>query len=300
MRGTEACILLTSTDGPEHDQPIFVRHLDAVNYRQFLRDRAVPDPARVYESKHGRWVYSRGFLEGINRQRGRRFGHFGPFGGDEQQRLSDLTRENGLKAARRNSEVQKLAGPLTDARSVVLIHGAHLVEAGIIEQEEVDVHEGLEVSGAENARLVRALYDQLEKWEDMDEVGRKDWRPLMLCDLLSGSNGTKRRLAIEQQRTRRQELKQVSRSGDSGGEEARKLQPVDVPAAQQQIDRDEELVIALSRPDDSEIPSYEDVVFADATASAIAGAQDEADIDNISHVEPDYDADAQPYELTRA
>lgn len=66
MRGTTQCVLLTGRDGPEHDQPIFVRHLDATNYRKFLPDHVAPSPDDVYRSKNGRWRYSTAMMKSIN------------------------------------------------------------------------------------------------------------------------------------------------------------------------------------------------------------------------------------------
>ncbi|KAL2421835.1 hypothetical protein ABEF95_008399 [Exophiala dermatitidis] len=57
MRGDEAV-----KDDPDADLPQFVRHLDTLNYRSYMSDRAAPSGDAIYDSKRGYWRYTREFL----------------------------------------------------------------------------------------------------------------------------------------------------------------------------------------------------------------------------------------------
>jgi hypothetical protein len=58
LRGDEAV-----SSNPQGDDPILVRHLDTVNYSHLLGfAHSFPTPSQVYNSKLGRWQYSRSFL----------------------------------------------------------------------------------------------------------------------------------------------------------------------------------------------------------------------------------------------
>ncbi|KAK5089762.1 hypothetical protein LTR24_005923 [Lithohypha guttulata] len=192
MRGTEECILLTGRDGPQHDKPPFVRHLDAVNYRQYMDESTAPSPASVYQSKHGRWVYSRVFLKTLNRDRYTSFtSHEPPKGVVDGPKLFDLTKKGGLKAARRNYELSLL--PRQGPRGEVGRLAARLYEAGLMDVKDIDGWSELlwpEFGTLE--RLRDRLYEQLEEWEELDTEARKGWQPQTFSELLPGSNAKRR------------------------------------------------------------------------------------------------------------
>lgn len=185
MRGTEECILLTGRDGPQHDEPMFVRHLDAINYRKYMSEEAVPSPASVYQSKHGRWTYSRGFLECVNQDRFS--SRLMPPTGIDKTALFDMTRENGLKAARSNLEMRW--APRRGARADIFRLAAHFYESGIMEERDMCGYEQLHRNKRGDLETLRdRMYEQLEKWEGMDEEARKSWTPMKFSDLLPKSN----------------------------------------------------------------------------------------------------------------
>ena len=61
-------------DDLEADNPIYVRHLDTVNYRRFndYLGGAAPSGNEVYQSKRGYWMYSRDFLLSFGERLSRR------------------------------------------------------------------------------------------------------------------------------------------------------------------------------------------------------------------------------------
>lgn len=192
MRGTEACILLTGRDGSEHDKPTFVRHLDAVNYRQHMNESTAPSPASVYQSKHGRWVYSRSFLKAVNRDRFASVSSPEPsYGVVDGQKLFDLTRKDGLKAARRNYEFSLL--PDQGPRAEIWRLAAQLHEAGSIRAEDIDGYNELYwADAADVERLRDKLFEQLAQWEGMDTETREGWQPQTFSALLPDSHARRR------------------------------------------------------------------------------------------------------------
>lgn len=193
MRGTEECILLTGRDGPQHDKPTFVRHLDAVNYRQYMGESTAPSPASVYQSKHGRWVYTRAFLKALNRDRDTSStSREPPQGVVDGPKLFDLTRKGGLRAARRSYETSLL--PRQGPRGEVGGLAARLYEAGLMDVKDIDGYSELywtEIDDLE--RLRDRLNEQLEEWEEWDAEARKGWQPQTFSELLPGSNAKRRR-----------------------------------------------------------------------------------------------------------
>lgn len=184
MRGTEECILLTGRDGPQHDKPMFVRHLDAVNYRKYMSEGTAPSPASVYQSKHGRWVYSQEFLKALNRDR---FAHWvPPPEGFDRDTLFDVTRLHGLKAARKNIDLN-WSGCYGDQANIFRL-AAQFHEAGLMNGEDISNYRKLYWSDTEGStRVYNRLYEQLVAWEDMDEETSKTWRPETFSDLLPKS-----------------------------------------------------------------------------------------------------------------
>ncbi|ETI22441.1 hypothetical protein G647_06516 [Cladophialophora carrionii CBS 160.54] len=57
MRGDDAV-----RDDPDADVPQLVRHLDTVNYQNYMAPSAAPSPDAVFASKTGYWRYSRDFM----------------------------------------------------------------------------------------------------------------------------------------------------------------------------------------------------------------------------------------------
>jgi len=184
MRGTEECILLTGRDGSQHDGPVFVRHLDAVNYRKYMSEGTAPSPASVYQSKHGRWVYSREFLKALNRHSFA--SHIPPSEGSAPGALFEMTKENGLKAARRNIDLRGISREGSQANIFRL--AAQFCEAGLMDEDDITGYRELHWDDTEGLeRLYNSLYDQLMAWEDMDEEARKTLRPETFSDLLPES-----------------------------------------------------------------------------------------------------------------
>jgi len=179
MRGTENCILLTGKDNRQHDERIFVRHLDTVNYRKYMRAETAPSPASVYQSKQGRWVYSRPFLEAFSRLVTT---SCVPESIDRGQ-LFELTSEGALKAARRNFDTRWLLGGGSSAAIGTL--AAQLCEAGLMEEEDIDRYKHLYYNnpGGHETLKIR-MFEQLEKWQEMDEEARAAWQPQKFSDLL--------------------------------------------------------------------------------------------------------------------
>ena len=58
MRGDH----VDSDHGAIADAQLFVRHLDTVNYKNYMHESSAPTPEAVFASKNGYWRYSRGFL----------------------------------------------------------------------------------------------------------------------------------------------------------------------------------------------------------------------------------------------
>lgn len=116
MRGPDACAALGGNED-SHDARIFVRHLDAVNYRALIGELASPMPEDVYKSKHGYWRYKMIFL-GCNafwRRRGARLKDGtmttaevepGPPAGVTADDLFAMTSEGALPGARRNKDLE--------------------------------------------------------------------------------------------------------------------------------------------------------------------------------------------------
>ncbi|EXJ58593.1 hypothetical protein A1O7_06020 [Cladophialophora yegresii CBS 114405] len=57
MRGDDAV-----RDDPDADLPQLVRHLDTINYQNYMAQSSAPSPDIVFASKTGYWRYSRGFM----------------------------------------------------------------------------------------------------------------------------------------------------------------------------------------------------------------------------------------------
>ncbi|OCT51580.1 hypothetical protein CLCR_08092 [Cladophialophora carrionii] len=57
MRGDDAV-----RDDPDADVPQLVRHLDTINYQNYMAPSAAPSPDAVFASKTGYWRYSRDFM----------------------------------------------------------------------------------------------------------------------------------------------------------------------------------------------------------------------------------------------
>ncbi|KIW67133.1 hypothetical protein PV04_06405 [Phialophora macrospora] len=57
MRGDDAV-----RGDPDADIPQLVRHLDTINYKNYMVESAAPSPETVFASKRGYWRYSRAFL----------------------------------------------------------------------------------------------------------------------------------------------------------------------------------------------------------------------------------------------
>jgi len=90
MRGNEAV-----KGDADADLPQLVRHLDTINYRRYMDERAAPSPEAVYASKMGYWRYTRPFLLSMRSR-------------CQNVRVSESvmssTREGGLKFARTNAD----------------------------------------------------------------------------------------------------------------------------------------------------------------------------------------------------
>ncbi|KAL6242940.1 hypothetical protein RBB50_010040 [Rhinocladiella similis] len=92
MRGDEAV-----KDDPDADLPQFVRHLDTVNYRAYLDEKAAPSGDGVYDSKRGYWRYNKEFLLKI-RLRCQQVPK------PQQLAILNQTDNGGLRFARTNTE----------------------------------------------------------------------------------------------------------------------------------------------------------------------------------------------------
>lgn len=186
MRGTEACIRLTGSDGPEHDQPIFVRHLDTINYRKYMSERSSPSGDSVYQSKHGRWTYSRHFLLRVDRCAGtkNRAQVFPLPTGVDVKTLFLLNMEIGLPGARTNSSphFRRPLGPC----DTILRYGAQLQNAGLLDQECLNWLL-LSPDSSSNGMMILKdrLFSYLSTWENLPEELQLNWRPPSFWDLAS-------------------------------------------------------------------------------------------------------------------
>ena len=188
MRGTQACIHFTGSDGPEHDRPIFVRHLDAVNYRRFLVGNQEPTGPQVYDSKQGRWTYSREFLKRANYEgySSRRQTNMPLADHANRDSYAAITRENGLKFARINyDEFQSLnVSSLNRSSRKILQWSSHLIEAGLMDVEDRE-KTWKHYKNVDMAAVWNDLWDQLEHWYDLDDVAKQScWAPTTLFVLL--------------------------------------------------------------------------------------------------------------------
>lgn len=186
MRGTEACVRLTGSDGPEHDRPIFVRHLDTINYRKYMSERSSPSGDSVYQSKHGRWTYSREFLMRVDRCAGTedRAKVFPLPSGTDVKTLFLLNMEIGLPGARTNSSphFRRSLGPC----DTILRYGAQLHNAGLVDQECLDwLLSSPHASSTEMVNLKDRLFSYLGTWENLPEELQVNWRPPSFWDLAS-------------------------------------------------------------------------------------------------------------------
>lgn len=248
MRGTEECILLTGRDGPEHDEPVFVRHLDAVNYRKYMGERIAPSPASVYQSKHGRWVYSRDFLEALHRDRFASRSRFTPPAGIDRETLFEMTKKNGLVAARTNHEIKRLPGRGDQANIFRL--AAQFYEAGLMNEEDIDSYRELFWNKSEDVRkLYDKLYEELILWEEMDEEFRKTWQPETFADLLAQSNAK-----------RKEERQEEAEAEDNGSGSGSSRDHIWQAGSSKNIAGREPSAEVTSPA----IPSYEAVINADA------------------------------------
>lgn len=202
MRGTEACILLTARDGPDHDKPIFVRHLDAVNYRQVMHDGTAPTPDQVYQSKNGRWTYSLEFLKSVGKQILTSTGGLPPPSWSDSDYFFDLTSANGLEMARRNRELRFLPSPsisfLDSPRSSLIRLAAQLYEAGLMNQYELHHVANYHWSSFTNiSHLLDDIYKQYAVWEaeTQDQSGLKTRRKF--GELLIESKATIKRSGVK-------------------------------------------------------------------------------------------------------
>lgn len=186
MRGTEACVRLTGSDGPEHDQPIFVRHLDTINYRKFMSERSSPSGDSVYQSKHGRWTYSRHFLLRVDlcAETENRAQVFPLPAGTDVKTLFLLNMEIGLPGARTNSSphFRRTPGP----RATILRYGAQLQNAGLLDQECLNwLLLSRHGSSDGMVQLKDRLFSQLGTWENLPEEFQINWKPPSFWDLAS-------------------------------------------------------------------------------------------------------------------
>lgn len=155
MRGSEIC---STFPGPEesHDQRLFVKHLDAVNYRAVMRESAVPTPEDVYKSKHGYWRYRLAFLTHRNfyeRDKGHFAGKVWVEGDKEIQPPSSITADElfavtsdgALPKARRNkdlpSRIEAVHEGGADTRNekpryAIVRLAVQLLDAGLMTEEE--------------------------------------------------------------------------------------------------------------------------------------------------------------------
>lgn len=186
MRGTEACVRLTGSDGPEHDKPIFVRHLDTINYRKYMSERSSPSGDSVYQSKHGRWTYSRQFLTRVDRCAGNenRAQVFPLPPGTDVKTLFLLNMEIGLPGARVNSSPHFRRPP--GACDTILRYGAQLQNAGLLDQECLNwLLLSLDESSDGMIALKDKLFSYLGTWEILPEELQVNWRPPSFWDLAS-------------------------------------------------------------------------------------------------------------------
>lgn len=186
MRGTEACVRLTGSDGPEHDKPIFVRHLDTINYRKYMSERSAPSGDCVYQSKHGRWTYSRQFLTRFDRctDPEDRANVFPLPAGTDVKALFLLNMEIGLPGARTNSSphFHRSSG----ACATILRYGTQLQNAGLLDQECLSwllLSPNLSRDGMISLR--DKIFSYLEVWENLSEEDQVSWTPPSFWDLAS-------------------------------------------------------------------------------------------------------------------
>lgn len=192
MRGSEACLALShGRDSPEHDQPIFVKHLDAVNYRRFMIESDWLSPDSVYQSKHGRWTYTRGFLMQVNERFLRHTHVTRAINGVSAADLFGSTHTDaGLFGARTNltlalgkhrSFLRKSKRKRISKWSLDTLarHQAILWEVGLVPLGEgackavVDLLTCVEALDV----VIEQLLEQVDVWHDLDEAGKLEWRP---------------------------------------------------------------------------------------------------------------------------
>ena len=202
MRGSAACLALTDgKDSPEHDQPLFVRHLDAVNYRSFMSEREVPSPENVYRSKHGRWVYHRSFMQWMNLKLMHNQSTTA-INGVNIKLLKELTHHGtGLKNARTNAEVFTQLLSLPECDESLVKHGtairgrrasqslvryqALLLEARLLDPGDdiADVICEIQNDIDDLNHVLDSLFQQVDFWEGLDDEGKKQWMPRNLRSL---------------------------------------------------------------------------------------------------------------------
>lgn len=174
IRGTDVCDILP---GPAeaHDRRIFVKHLDAVNYRALISEQAAPMPEDVYNSKHGYWRYRSAFLG--NRSFCERFkgGYVGKVWVDADQELQPpegtspdelfkLTSAGALPLARRNKDLRPRLGGVHGGihmewnerpKEALLRLAVQLHDAGLMSEEEFHIVVDR-----------RYRFGKVEDWED--------------------------------------------------------------------------------------------------------------------------------------
>lgn len=192
MRSTEQCVQLTGKDGLEHDEAIYVRHLDAVNYRALAGDAAAPTPDEVYQSKNGRWRYSAEFLKAAGRQVLLR-ARLTPI----ESRLYLTTREGSSIEARQNKAFSALFSVdrrRKSAPEVALFNmSVHCFEAGIMTRDELENVTTRKYRWPKQYLLKQLLTDleaSLAICEDSASAGLASREPASFADLLIVSRAT--------------------------------------------------------------------------------------------------------------
>lgn len=194
LRGTDQCVLLNGRDGPEHDETLFVRHLDAVNYRALVGDTAAPAPDDVYQSKMGKWRYSAEFLKAAGRQM---FLRKEPF--VDEQYLQSTTREGSCPEARQNKAFKVIAGKHSwdiGAPEEALINMSVVCfQAGIMTPEELANVNNRKYRWPRQdllKQLVIDLGESLKVWEESTEGDVALREPIPFSELLLKSRAAVR------------------------------------------------------------------------------------------------------------
>ncbi|KAJ9658148.1 hypothetical protein H2198_003853 [Neophaeococcomyces mojaviensis] len=223
MRGDDACLALTNgKDSSEHERPLFVRHLDAVNYRSLMSEFEAPSPESVYQSKHGRWTYSRAFMIMMNLSFKLNIS-MTSINGVNITLLNNSTHDgSGLDGARTNKELfrqlhsppdnNKVAKHFSTAMGGKTFRLLVRYKTVLSNARLLNLHDDLRdaVFELENdvdclEHVIECLFEQVDVWEGLDDEGRRDWVPrdlkmLMMdvgCPRTKQVNGQESRMAKE-------------------------------------------------------------------------------------------------------